>query len=46
VIIAERDYKKFTSKHPDFKTFLMGEGPRLEGLDLGGDGSRMRRVDL
>ncbi len=42
VVIAERYYKKFASKRPDFKAFLMGDGPSLEGLDLRRSHSRMR----
>jgi antitoxin Phd len=46
VIIAEAEYKKLVAKRVDFKAFLMGKGPSLEGLDLNRDRSPMRRVDL
>ena len=46
VVVAQRDYEKLTGKRPDFKTFLVGKGPSLEGLDLTRDRSRMRDVKL
>ncbi len=42
IVVAERDYEKLTGKHPDFKEFLMGEGPRFERLSLTRDDSPMR----
>ncbi len=44
VVIAERDYEKLTGKRPDFKEFLMREGPSLERLNLTRDDSPMRDV--
>lgn len=44
VVLAERDYEKLTGKRPDFKEFLMGKGPGLEGLNLTRDDSPMRDV--
>lgn len=44
IVIAEREYEKLIAKRPDFKKFLMGEGPSLEGLNLLRDGSPMRNV--
>ena len=46
VVVAQRDYEKLTGKRADFKTFLLGKGPSLEGLDLTRDRSRMRDVKL
>ncbi|MGD0965778.1 MAG: type II toxin-antitoxin system prevent-host-death family antitoxin [Candidatus Acidiferrales bacterium] len=46
VVVAERDYEKLTGKRPDFKAFLMAEGPSFEGLDLTRDDSPMRDVKL
>ncbi len=42
VVVAERDYEKLTGKRPDFKEFLLGEGPSFAGLDLSRDNSPMR----
>ena len=39
VVVAERDYEKLTGSRPDFKEFLMGEGPSFEGLNLTRDDS-------
>ena len=44
VVVAERDYEKLTGKRPDFKEFLMGEGPSFERLNLTRDDSPMRDV--
>lgn len=46
VIIAEREYDKLTGKRPEFKDFLLGEGPSFEGLDLTRDRSPIRNVKL
>jgi prevent-host-death family protein len=46
VVVAERDYEKLTGKRPDFKEFLMAEGPSFEGLNLSRDDSPMRDVKL
>ncbi len=46
VVVAQRDYEKLTGKRPDFKAFLLGKGPSLEGLDLTRDRSPMRDVKL
>ena len=46
VVVAERDYEKLTGKRPDFKEFLMGEGPRFERLNLTRDDAPMRDVKL
>jgi len=46
VIIAEREYEKLSGKRPEFKNFLMGEGPSFEGLDLTRDRAPMRNVRL
>jgi prevent-host-death family protein len=42
IVVAERDYEKLTGKRPDFKEFLMGEGPSFERLSLTRDDSPMR----
>jgi len=44
--VAEREYEKLTGKRPDFKGFLLGPGPSLEGVDLTRDRSPMRAVKL
>jgi len=44
VILAEHDYEKLTGKKPDFKQFLLAEGPSFEGLDLTRDQSSPRQV--
>ncbi len=44
VVLAERDYEKLTGKRPDFKEFLMGEGPSFERLNLTRDDSPARNV--
>ncbi len=44
VVLAERDYEKLTGKRPDFKEFLMGEGPSFERLNLTRDDSPTRNV--
>ena len=44
VVVAERDYEKLTGKRPDFKEFLMREGPSFERLNLTRDDSPMRDV--
>ena len=46
VVVAERDYEKLTGKRPDFKEFLMREGPSFAGLDLSRDDSPMRDPKL
>jgi prevent-host-death family protein len=46
VVVAERDYEKLTGKGPDFKGFLMGEGPSFERLNLTRDDSPMRDAKL
>ena len=46
VVVAERDYEKLTGKRPDFKEFLMGEGPSFERLNLTRDDSPMRDAKL
>ncbi|HEV3112660.1 MAG TPA: type II toxin-antitoxin system prevent-host-death family antitoxin [Candidatus Binataceae bacterium] len=46
VVLSERDYEKLAGKRPDFKQFLLGKGPTLEGLDLARDRSPMRDVKL
>lgn len=45
IVVAERDYEKLTRKRPNFKEFLTGPGPSLEGLDLARDRSAMRKVN-
>jgi antitoxin Phd len=42
IIVAERDYEKLTGARPNFKEFLLGDGPSLERLDLARDRSPMR----
>jgi antitoxin Phd len=42
IVVAERDYEKLTGKRPDFKEFLMGEGPSIERLSLTRDDSPIR----
>lgn len=44
VILAEHDYEKLTGRKPDFKRFLLAEGPSFEGLDLTRDQSSPRQV--
>jgi prevent-host-death family protein len=44
VVMAERDYERLTGKRPNFKEFLTGAGPSLEGLDLTRDQSPLREV--
>jgi antitoxin Phd len=46
VVVAERDYEKLTGKRPDFKEFLMAEGPSFERLNLTRDDAPMRDVKL
>jgi len=46
VVIAERDYEKLSGKTSDFKRFLLGGGPSLEGLDLTRDDTPPRDVKL
>ena len=46
VIMAEREYDKLSGRRTEFKDFLMGEGPSLEGLDLTRDRSPMRDAKL
>lgn len=46
VVVGEREYEKLTGKRPDFKEFLLGEGPSFEGVDLTRDRSRTRTVKL
>jgi len=46
VVIAERDYEKLSGKKSDFKRFLLGDGPSLEGLDLTRDDTPPRDVKL
>jgi prevent-host-death family protein len=46
VVVAERDYEKLTGKRPDFKEFLLREGPSFAHLDLSRDDSPMRDTKL
>ena len=46
VVIAEHDYEKLSGKKSDFKRFLLGDGPSLEGLDLTRDDTPPRDVKL
>jgi antitoxin Phd len=46
VVVGEEEYEKLTGKRPDFKEFLLGEGPSFQGLNLTRDRSPMRRVKL
>ena len=46
VVVAERDYEKLSGKRPDFKEFLMGEGPNFDRLNLTRDDAPMRDVKL
>jgi antitoxin Phd len=46
IVLSERDYERLTGKRPDFKQFLLGKGPTLEGVDLTRDRSPMRDVKL
>lgn len=46
MVLAQRDYDKLIGKRPDFKEFLLGKTPSLEGLDLERDRSSMRDVKL
>jgi antitoxin Phd len=44
VVMAERDYERLIGKQRNFKEFLTGAGPSLEGLDLTRDQSPLREV--
>lgn len=46
IVLSESDYKKLTGKRSDFKQFLLGGGPTLEGVDITRDRSPMRDVKL
>jgi len=46
VVVAEGDYEKLAGKRLNFKDFLTGAGPSLEGLDLAREHSPMREVEL
>lgn len=46
VVVARHDYEKLTGQHINFKQFLLGEGPNLQGLGLRRDKSPMRKVRL
>ena len=46
VVVARRDYEKLTGERLNFKQFLLGKGPSLQGLDLKRDRSPMRKVKL
>jgi prevent-host-death family protein len=46
LVIAQRDYERLTGERPDFKAFLLGKGPSLDGLDLTRDSSTMRDLKL
>jgi antitoxin Phd len=46
VVLSEQDYEKLRGNPPEFKEFLLGEGPSLHDLDLTRDDSEMREIDL
>ena len=46
VVMDGRQYEKLTGKRRDFKKFLTGPGPSLEGIDLTRDRSATRDVKL
>ncbi len=46
IVIAQRDYDKLAGTRADFKEFLLGKGPSLEGLDTARDRSPVRDVQL
>lgn len=46
MVVAQRDYEKLTRRHPDFKAFLMGRSPNLDGVDIRRDSTPMRDSDL
>ncbi|MBV9295724.1 MAG: type II toxin-antitoxin system prevent-host-death family antitoxin [Acidobacteriaceae bacterium] len=46
VVVAQRDYDKLSGTRRDFKDFLLGEGPSLDGLDIGRDRSPLRKAPL
>ena len=46
VVVAERDYDRLTGTRRDFKDFLFGDGPTLDGLDIARDRSPVRDVPL
>ena len=46
IVLAESEYQKLTGKRRDFKQFLMGEGPSLEGVDLTRDDAPSRQVEF
>jgi hypothetical protein len=37
IVIAERDYERLTGTRPSFKRFLLGDGPKLDSVDLARD---------
>lgn len=46
IVLAESEYQKLTGKRRDFKQFLMGEGPSLEGVDVTRDHAPSRQVEF
>ena len=34
IILSQHEYDKLAGKRPNFKDFLMGKSPTLEGLDI------------
>lgn len=46
IVVAEREYEKLTGQRPDFKEFLLGPGPSLEGIKVTRERSPMREVKL
>ena len=46
VVIAQREYDELTGTRRDFKEFLLGKGPSLDGLDITRDRSPTRDVKL
>jgi antitoxin Phd len=46
IVVAEREYAKLAGQQPDFKEFLLGPGPSLEGIEVTRERSPMRQVKL
>ncbi len=46
VVVAQRDYDKLAGTRRDFKDFLLGKGPTLDGLDIARDRTPGRGVPL
>ena len=45
-VVSEKDYERMSGKRPDFRSFLLGSTPSLEGLNLERDKAPPTPVDL